>query len=304
MTSGDAEPVERRRWDGLVARLQERRAAVGGPSYGEIAERVAAARELAGATPHAARVAKSTVYDAFRPGRARINLELVREIAAVLGAQPHDVDAWIEECTRPSEQPGPEPVEPTATGPSLAATVVVLLGCLGLNLLGRAVVDWLHLPIYLDMAGTAVAALALGPWLGALVGGTTNAAGALISGWDSFPFAVVNIAGALVWGYGARRLGRDLPRFFLLNLLVALACSLIAVPILVFVFGGSVGSGQDTITQTFLDLGNGLLAAVGFSNLLTSGADKMISGFIALVVVTSLPAAFRRLFPLAQKLHD
>ncbi|GAB4005198.1 ECF transporter S component family protein [Nocardioides ultimimeridianus] len=304
MASTEPEPAERRRWDPLVVRLQERRAAAGDPSYGEIAERVSAAREAAGATPHAARLAKSTVYDAFRPGRARINLDLVGEIAAVLGAEPAEVAAWIEECTR---REGPEPIDPVeapVAAPSPRAIAVVLLACLGINLTGRWIVDLLHLPIYLDMAGTAVAALALGPWLGALLGGTTNAAGALISGWQSLPFAVVNVAGALVWGYGARRLGRDLPRFLLLNILVALTCSLIAVPILVLVFGGSVGAGQDTITQTFLDLGDGLLAAVGSSNLLTSGADKLISGFVALVVVSSLPAGFRRLLPLAQKLHD
>jgi energy-coupling factor transport system substrate-specific component len=306
MTSMDSEPAERRRWDPLVERLQDRREAVGGPSYGEIADRVAAAREASGASPHAARVAKSTVYDAFRPGRARINLDLVREIGAVLGAVPAEVDAWIAACARPgvaAAEPAADPsVEPPH--PTLRPTAALLLGCLCLNLAGRWTVDVLHLPVYLDMVGTAVAALALGPWLGVLVGGTTNLAGVLISGWDSLPFALVNMAGALVWGYGARRLGRDLPRFLVLNLLVAVTCSLVAVPILVALFGGSVGAGEDTITQTFRDLGNGLVEAVGFSNVLASGADKLISGFVALVVVCSLPAAFRRLLPLAEKLHD
>ncbi len=111
----------------------------------------------------------------------------------------------------------------------------------------------------------------------------------------SAPFALVNIAGALVWGYGVRRwgLGRDLPRFFLLNVLVAVVCTLVSVPLLMVLFEGSVGAGQDTITQTFFDLGHVLVVAVGFSNMLTSLVDKLISGFLALVVISALPAAMR-----------
>lgn len=44
-------------------------------------------RAAAGESPHAARVARSTVYDCFRTGRVRVNLALVREIATALGAE-------------------------------------------------------------------------------------------------------------------------------------------------------------------------------------------------------------------------
>ncbi len=119
----------------------------------------------------------------------------------------------------------------------------------------------------------------------------------------SLPFAVVNIAGALVWGYGVRRwgLGRSLGRFFSLNVLVALVCTLIAVPVLVLVFGGSAGHEQDTLTATFFEMTHTLAVAVGFSNLLTSVGDKMISGFLALVVISTLPlgARLKPLLPFA-----
>lgn len=282
------------RWDGLALELQALRERAGDPSYEKIATRVANARQAQGASEHAARVARTTIYDAFRTGRPRANLDLSREIALVLGATNREVDQWVAQCLGQSGEADEEVEIP------LRNVLLLMGGCLALNMVGRLVVDFLSLPIYLDMLGTAFAAVALGPWRGAMVGASTNLLAAATSGWVSIPFAIVNVAGALVWGYGVRRFGygRTLPRYFLLNLYVALTCSLLAVPILVLVFGGSVGQGQDTITQTFIDLGNGLLVAVGFSNLLTSTADKLLSGFIALVGCSTLPPAMRRDLPL------
>lgn len=294
MTLDESHPEsERNAWDGLTQRLQAYRKSVGNPSYATIAARISDQRIVAGMNEHAARVPRSTVYDSFRVGRARPNFDFVREIGAALGADVEQVNTWITDCHHheTNEHPPPQPVEPAP----VRQVLLLMAVCVGFNMFGRLVVDWLHLPIYLDMWGTAIAALALGPWRGAFVGGVTNVIGAIGSGWVSLPFAVVNIAGALVWGYGARRynMTRTLPRYLLLNVLVAVACTLIAVPILVLVFDGSVGQGQDTITQTFLDLTHRLTAAVGLSNMLTSLIDKVLSGFVALVAVTALPMALR-----------
>lgn len=280
-------------WDGVVERLQTLRRSAGNPSYEVIAQRISSRREGAGLSPHAARVARSTVYDSLRPGRTRLSVEFLYEIADVLGGSRDQVDRWVGDSHTG-----------TASDDHRIAKrreiALLLVACVALNIAGRLIVDALHLPIYLDMVGTALAAVALGPWLGALVGGVTNVVSVVLSGWVSLPFALVNVAGALVWGYGIRRfgMGRTLARFFSLNLIVALVCSVVAVPILVFMFGGSVEQGQDSITQTFLDFGNGLLVAVGFSNVLTSGIDKLVSGFVALVIITALPWHLRRGIPL------
>ncbi|WP_235737807.1 ECF transporter S component [Nocardioides alcanivorans] len=279
-------------WDRLVERLQLLRERAGNPSYGDIAQRVSVLREGTGMSAHAARVARTTVYDSFRLGRSRLNLDLYRDTAKVLGATDDDVDSWLLECRDPVLAQEPEPVPE----PSARQVCRVILGCLLLNIVGREVVDFLHLPIYLDMVGTAIAAIALGPWFGALVGGGTNLLGSLGSGSVSLPFALVNIVGALVWGYGVRRFGwgLTLPRFFWLNALCAVVCSLIAVPILMIAYGGSVGAGQDNITATVSEMTSYLLVAVSASNIVTSLGDKIISGFVALVVITVLPLPVRR----------
>ena len=289
MTDVEGPGAKQSSWDRLASDLQAFRTSAGSPSYAEIARRISDQRQADGADPHAARVARTTVYDAFRPGRARPNLDFVREIGRALGADDEQVDGWI------SPPPASVPAAPVVVRAASRTILLLLAVCVAFNLAGRVVVDFLHLPIYLDMSGTAVAAIALGPWFGALVGLVTNLAGVLTSGWDSAPFALVNVAGALVWGYGVRRfgMGRTLLRFLLLNVAVAAACTLVAVPILVGLYDGTVGQGQDAITDTFLRLTDQLVVSVGFSNSVTSLGDKLISGFLALVAVTALPANLR-----------
>ena len=303
-------------WDLLARELLRLRLHEGNPSYERIAQLVAARRVAQGAPPHAARIARSTVYDCFRTGRTRPNLLLVREIALTLGADDDQVAAWFARCrtaapvTVPVAAPTPPPTAEAAPPaaqearpPARASRWQVgwlLLACVALNLLGRELVDLARLPVHLDMVGTAVAAIALGPWRGALVGATTNVLGVAVSGLVSLPFALVNVAGALVWGYGVRRygFGRTLPRFFALTLLVAAVCTVVAVPILALFLGGSTGHGQETIAGNLTRFTDAALVALGLSNLLVSVGDKLISGFAALVAVSALPARLRVDLPL------
>ena len=90
--------------------------------------------------------------------------------------------------------------------------VIVAAGIL-LNYLGLALSLRLQSLLYLDMTGTALAALLLGPWWGAIVALLSNS---LVNwllypepGADVivFPWSLVNIAGAFFWGFMARQAG-------------------------------------------------------------------------------------------------
>ena len=303
-------------YDDLVGRLQSLRADAGMPSFGEVAMRVSRIRRERGLTPERARVGRTTVYDAFRMGRQRIDADLIGDIARALGADEHAARAWTDDARRARRSqavaPSPAPVEqetetaPDPVAPEPAATlpparpitgrvlVGVLVACLAANLLGRVLVDALGLPVYLDMVGTAFSAVLLGPWWGALVGGLTNVTGVAVSGADSLLFAPVNIVGALLWGYGVRRgLARSIPRFFGLNLVVAVVCSCVAVPIIVVIEEGVGGHGADLITLSAMAILSSVWASVTVANLLTSVVDKLICGFVSLAVLESLPAPMR-----------
>ena len=165
-----------------------------------------------------------------------------------------------------------------------------------LNIVGSSINTALGLPTFLDMIGTAVVAIVLGPWWGGLVGLITNIGGALILGPVGIPFALVNVAGALVWGYGVRSfgMGASALRFFVLNIIVALVTSTVAAPIVTLVFGGATGHPSDALTAVFVNAGQGLFTAVLASNILVTLADKTISGFVALSIIETLPPSLTR----------
>ncbi len=310
--------------DAIVRDLQQLRADAGNISYGEIAVRVAGLREAAGATPAAARVARSSVHSMFAPGRRRMNPDFLAEIVAVLSVDtahsPTVSQEWrarcveVQRCAGPTAAPAMASVSamppPLAEGvisrqltmlPTSAAaaagrfspltTVLILVASVGLNHYGGTLNAKFELPLFLDMIGTAVVAIALGPWYGALVGLTSSALGALAANPVSLAFSLVNIAGALVWGYGVRSWRMRSPwwRFVLLSMAVALVCSLVAVPINVLLFGG-VADGHAAVgfVSLLLQDGEGLWRAVFSVNLVISVIDKVLSGLLALAAVVLL----------------
>ncbi len=161
----------------------------------------------------------------------------------------------------------------------------ILVACVGLNYFGNTLNSKFQLPFFLDMIGTATAAIALGPWYGALVGLTTNSLAAIGADPISLPFALVNVAGALVWGYGVRawRMKRPWWRFMLLNLIVALVCTMVAVPINVLVFGGvAEGHAAANLVAVLVTSGEGLWQSVFSVNISISVVDKIFSGYFGL----------------------
>ena len=176
----------------------------------------------------------------------------------------------------------------------IPTTYVIALvpAAVALNVVGSFINSVLRLPLFLDMIGTAVVAITIGPWWGALVGALTNTVLGFISSPISLPFAAANVAGALIWGYGVRwGMGRNLVLYFILSLIVALGVTLTAVPIYIFVFGGATGHFSDMMTAAFVGMGNQLIVAVFSSNIIVSLADKIVSSFIALAVIEALPPA-------------
>lgn len=296
------------RWDPMVVRLRALRLSSGDPSYAEIAQRVSDLRRGRGADEHAAKIARSTVYDAFRLGRSRLSVPLVREIVEVLDGDPTLVDGWLADLGRTTD-PTPPARPSTSTGsrgapappasPRLVASL--LAGFLAINLLGRICVDTFALPMYLDMIGTAAAAVILGPWRGVLVGALTSIVGVAISGPASLAFLHVEVVGALIWGYGARSVlfNRSIPRYFSLSMLVGLAVSVLAIPVLYLFFPEGTASGASDTILRMEEIFGSRAAATIIGNVVTNQLDKLVSGFAALALLAVVPLAIRARSPLA-----
>lgn len=109
--------------DGIADQLREWRLAAGSPSFTELARRVGVLRAgAAGPTRHHA-PGRVTVYDCFRDGRSRIDVELVVDLARALGVHGAELAAWQARCAeamRPPRDHGlvtattvlPSPAEP------------------------------------------------------------------------------------------------------------------------------------------------------------------------------------------------
>ena len=177
-------------------------------------------------------------------------------------------------------------------GPPATALIVALVPlAVALNFLANSLVALLGLPIYLDTIGTFLAAALLGPWWGALAGVMTNVVGTLPNGASNLLFAPVNVAAALVWGYGIRRLllGRTVAGFFGLAVVVGVVTGVLATPVVLFVFGGATGHPSDLITATLASFGIERAALV--SSVVTSVPDKVIAAYAGLAITAALPAA-------------
>ena len=179
-----------------------------------------------------------------------------------------------------------------ATGGGVPLTYVIALVPVAsvLNVIGGTVAGALKLPIFLDMIGTAVVAMTIGPWWGALVGVITNVTSGFITGPVSIPFAACNVVGALIWGYGTKwGWANDKLKFFGLSVASAVGVSLMAAPIVIFVFGGATGHASDVLTAGLLAAGGDMWTSVFSSNIIVSSADKILSSFLALAIIGALP---------------
>ena len=82
--------------------------------------------------------------------------------------------------------------------------VLITLGSIAINLIGKALASAVSIPLWLDTFGTVLAAYVLGPFAGAVVGAATN----VIYGFtvtSSMVYAVVSIAIGVLSGIMARK---------------------------------------------------------------------------------------------------
>ncbi len=154
-----------------------------------------------------------------------MDIETIKGIGAVMGVGAGLVAlgerivtfrAAYREKKRIARKKVADNVSPLIRRPSFAINflfrqeiAVILATAVLINFVALALSTRLTSILYLDMTGTAVAALLLGPWYGAIAG---LISGGFVNwilfagqgGYDVFPYAIVNIFGGLLWGFFGR----------------------------------------------------------------------------------------------------
>lgn len=165
-----------------------------------------------------------------------------------------------------------------------------------LNLGGAFLNDLFSLPIFLDSGGTLLAAVVIGPWLGAATGFLSNLIIGLVETPISIPFGLVNAAIGLIAGWTSRRWGFRDPRVVAgLVLALTVVCPLLATPIVVFLFGGVSGSAIDRYWAVMIHSGHQVFSSAFLVRLPANFADKLVSAGLVWAVLRLVPVRWRGL---------
>ena len=308
--------------DELVLELRQLKATHGDPSFSELAKKVATVRLNRGLDLAAAKASTSTLNDAFKMGRTRLNPALISDIVIALTDDVGEGERWAQRCGLANSgliegekiTPASDVVVPvvidspqlvgrqetnslydfTEEHRSIFLALLVLLG-VSVDFIVPLFLDKILgglFPLFGDMIGTAIVAIVAGPWTGIITGVLSTGASSLIAGVTNLPFMLVKISGALFWGCGVRKYGygSSYGKFIGLNLLVALISTSIASLILLTAFQGDLQHGAaNLLANEFIYQGHSVTQAVFLVNFAISILDKLITGVLALLVcITAL----------------
>lgn len=149
-------------------------------------------------------------------------------------------------------------------------------------------------PLHLDMIAIAIVAMLFGPGWGILAVAVTIATYPLWPGVVGFPTGLALIPGALLWGYGVGwwKASKSLRRYIVLNLVIGLLTSIVAVAALQHWFGNDLRhAANQNLLSSFVVFANHPTLARFTVNLITNLVDKLVTGLIALLLIDTL---FRR----------
>ena len=146
-----------------------------------------------------------------------------------------------------------------------------------LNVVLGEFVAFLHIPLlFLDTLGTLLISISFGIPFGIFTGITTNLIMGIFSGVTAVPFALVNIAVAIVAGSMAKG-GYTLKKAIITGILLAIICPLIGTPIRLLLFGGFTGSGTDILILTLKATGHELATSTFIGAIAANIVDKIVS---------------------------
>ncbi|MCX5496683.1 ECF transporter S component [Kaistia dalseonensis] len=169
-------------------------------------------------------------------------------------------------------------------------TLILIAAAIVINIVGGQIAHFVKLPLYLDSVGTILVGILAGPWAGGIAGLLTNLVWGLILNPVAAAFAPVALVIGIAAGFLARAgWFKSWWQSIISGAIIAVPSTIIAVPIIVYMFGGVTGGGPDFAAAYLLAVGTSLIQSVAFSNLGINILDKALAALIAWVVASRLP---------------
>ncbi|HEY3935461.1 MAG TPA: hypothetical protein VGL65_12685 [Gemmatimonadales bacterium] len=171
-----------------------------------------------------------------------------------------------------------------------------------INLVVGSVVRELALPVFLDTIGTVLVAVLEGVWAGALTGTISQLLVGLLTGYQYFPFVVIQWLLASLASAAARRRGfARMPATIVWGILCGLCCGAASAVISYTLFRGVTGGGVTWVTAMIRAAGEPLPVAVAIGSGATDVLDKSIVIVLVGVVLRTFPRRILGRFPLAAR---
>jgi len=152
------------------------------------------------------------------------------------------------------------------------------------------IVQLLKLPIYLDLIGSVLAVVLLGPVYGVVVA----VLGIMVLGILTVPTAFAYVGTAVVvtlFAYFFHRFGylKKWPQTIVFGLLLGVISAVMSAPVTVYLFGGISFVGADAATAFFRATGKTIFNSVFLGGLATDPADKVLLSIICFILIQRLP---------------
>lgn len=176
-------------------------------------------------------------------------------------------------------------------GKDTFSLMVILLipVAIAINIVGGQMTSMLKIPVDLDMIGVLLVGALAGPIPAALTGVLTNLInGVMDPSWLPYAFCsfFIGITAGLLSKYNMMN---KIWKLAISGIIIALVATITATPITVFFFGGATGGGASMIAAGLMATGKKILESVLSVYIVTETIGKMISIFVAYVIIKVIP---------------
>lgn len=176
-------------------------------------------------------------------------------------------------------------------GKDTFSLMVILLipVAIAINIVGGQMTSMLKIPVDLDMVGVLLVGALAGPIPAALTGVLTNLINGIMDpSWLPYAFCsfFIGISAGLLSKYNMMN---KIWKLAVSGIIIALVATVTATPITVFFFGGATGGGASMIAAGLMATGKQILEAVLSVYIVTETIGKMISIFVAYVIIKVIP---------------